>query len=99
MGGTVAALLATFVAGLVIGLSLGLPFGIAQAIVLRQHEMPATGWGIVVVLASLIGLSAGLPLGEEGRELLAVVTMALLFAAVTGLGMTWLLRQETTAAS
>lgn len=27
----------------------------------------------------------------------AVGTMALLFAAITGLGMTWLLRQETTA--
>lgn len=84
--------------GLVLGLSGGLPFAVAQARILRQHKLPAKSWGIVVVLATVIGMVAGLPLGGERREWLAVGTMGLLFAAVTGLGMAWLLRQETAVA-
>lgn len=84
--------------GLVMGLSLGLSFGIGQSLVLRRHGLQAGGWFIVNILATVVALVVALPLGGEGRELLSVGVMGLLFAAGTGLGTMWLPRQETAVA-
>lgn len=74
---------------------LGLWLGAAQWLVLRRYVARAAWWipitavGLGLTLAVLFGLSA------EGRELVSLVLSGLLFGAITGAGMAWLLRDAT----
>ncbi len=71
---------------------LGLWLGAAQWLVLRRYVARAAWWmainavGLGLTLAILFGLSA------EGRELVSLVLSGLLFGAITGAGLAWLLR-------
>ena len=82
-------------AGLMIGLSLGLPIGIGQSLVLRKYHFRANEWTVINTLAFTIATVVSLPLGGEGREWISLGAMGLLFGAVTGLGMVWLLARQT----
>jgi hypothetical protein len=84
---------------LFMGLSLGLPVSLAQWRGLRKQGVAAPGWVPIGTLAYLLALSAGIPLGGEGREWLSLGTVGLLLGAVTGLGMVWTLRRPATAAA
>lgn len=86
------------VIGVVMALAAGLPVGIAQSVVLRPHVSNPSLWIVVSTLAFLVAFVAGLPLGGEGREWIALGTIGLLSAAISGLGMVWLLRQQPAAA-
>ncbi len=86
------------VIGLIMGLFLGLPLGLAQWRILRRHVPGAGLWPAVSFLAIMIALYIGLPLSGEGREFLALGTVGVLVAALSGIGMTWLLRRQTAVA-
>jgi len=86
------------VTGVMISIAAGLPVGVAQSVVLRPHVSNTSLWIVVSTLAFLIAFVAGLPLGGEGREWIALGTIGLLSATISGLGMVWLLRQQPAAA-
>lgn len=82
-------------AGLMIGLSLGLPIGIGQSVLLRKHHFRANEWTVINTLAFTLAMVVALPLGGEGREWISLGAMGLVYGAVTGLGMVWLLARQT----
>ena len=82
-------------AGLMIGLSLGLPIGIGQSLLLRKYHFRANEWTVINTLAFTLAMVVSLPLSGEGREWISLGAMGLLFGAVTGLGMVWLLARQT----
>ncbi len=84
--------------GLFIGLLLGLPLGLAQWGILRDHVASPGIWIGVSVLAPVIAMGVGLPLSGEGREILVLGTAGILVAAITGLGMAYMLRREAAVA-
>lgn len=73
---------------------LGLWLGAAQWLVLRRHVARAAWWmlisaaGLGLTLAMLFGVSA------EGRELLSLVLSGIVFGAISGAGMAWLLNNR-----
>lgn len=85
------------VSALYIGLVLGLPMGLAQWRLLKQKNFPATLWPLINVVGYLFAAAIIVFLGGEGREWM-IVLMGLVVGAVTGLGIMWLLRQETAVA-
>jgi hypothetical protein len=87
------------VTGLLMGLFLGLPLGLAQWGLLRAHVSNAGVWIVVSLLAPVVALAVGLPLSGEGREFLVLGSVGILMAAITGLGMAWMLRRQTVVAA
>lgn len=84
--------------GLLIGGTFGIALGIGQWLILRR-QLPGAGWWIVInALGLTVALTVSLSLDGEGRELLAFGTAGLLIAAITGLGMLWLLRRSVALA-
>jgi hypothetical protein len=81
-------------AGLVVGVSLGLPIGTGQWLVLRRFGDGTNTWPVISTFTLVLALMAGLPLGGEGREWLALGMTGLLAGAISGLGMMWLLRRQ-----
>ena len=100
MSGGVALMSAAFalvpepVSALYLGLVLGLPMGLVQWRLLKQNNISATLWPLINVASYLFAAAIIVFLSGEGREWL-IILMALVVGAVTGLGMMWLLRQET----
>jgi hypothetical protein len=84
--------------GLLLGISLGLPMGIDQWLLLRQAGENTNVWPVITSLAFVLAMMIGVPLGGEGREWLSLGTVGLLFGAISGLGMMWLLRKQTALA-
>lgn len=80
--------------GLAMGISLGLPIGIGQWLVLRQAESDVNAWPLISTITFVLALTAGLPLGGEGREWLSLAVTGLLAGAISGLGMMWMLRRQ-----
>lgn len=83
--------------GVFIGLVLGAPMGVVQWVILRQHGVAAGAWPVVSVAAYLlaaffIGLGS-----EESAMALILGGTGLSVAAVTAIGATWLLGQQTAA--
>jgi len=79
--------------GLMFGAILGLALGIGQSLILRRQMGQAGWWVLFSTVALAAGMGVGLPLGGEGREVISLGSMALVIAAVSGIGMVWLLRQ------
>jgi hypothetical protein len=85
-------------AGVMMALSLGLPIGVVQGQLLKPHVAQAQLWVPICIAAFFIGFAVGLPLSGEGREWLSLGVVALLTAVLTGAGMVWLARRETSVA-
>jgi hypothetical protein len=85
------------VAGAVMGAVLGLSLGVGQWLVLARNDIAATEWPLVSVVAFVVGMMVGLPLGGENREWLSMAVIGLLVGAITALGMVWVLRREAAA--
>ena len=75
-------------AGLLIGLLIGGGIGTAQWLALRGKIEQLGMWIPVNIVALGVGFAVGLPLGGEGRELLAFSVTALIISLITGAGMT-----------
>jgi hypothetical protein len=73
-------------------LSLGLGIGLGQALRLRQPTATAGLWALATTASLVAALAVGVPLGGEGRELIAIGTVGLLAGALTGIARWWLLR-------
>ncbi len=82
-------------AGAIIAVLFGLALGVGQWLVLRNHLLGAGRWITVTTVSLALALGLALSLGGEGRELLSIGAAGLLAGALTGLGMTWLLRDST----
>jgi len=85
------------VSALFLGLTLGLPMGLVQWHLLKQQDLSATLWPLINVIGYLLAAAIIVFLSSEGREWMIGV-MGLFVGGVTGLGMMWLLRQETAVA-
>jgi hypothetical protein len=83
--------------GLHFALSVGVPIGQVQSQLLKKHVKQARLWVLISAAAFAVGFGVGLPLSGEGREWLAVGTMAALTAIVSGTGLVWLARRQQTA--
>jgi hypothetical protein len=81
-------------AGAVLAILFGLALGVGQWLVLRNHLPGAGRWITVNTVSLALALAVALGLGGEGRELLSIGAAGLLAGALTGLGMTWLLRDS-----
>ena len=90
-------LVPNIVSALFLGLALGLPMGLVQSHLLKRQGMPATLWPLISVTGYLLAAAIIVFLSGEGREWMIGV-MGLFVGTVTGLGMMWLLRQETAVA-
>lgn len=90
-------LVPAIVSALFLGLVLGLPMGLVQGYLLKQQGLPATLWPLISLTGYLLAAAIIVFLSGEGREWMIAV-MGLFVGAVTGLGMMWLLRQETAVA-
>lgn len=84
-------------AGAIVGAALGISLGIGQWLVLARNEIATMEWPMISVVAFVVAMMVGLPLGGENREWLSMGVIGLLVGAITALGMMWLLRQEATA--
>ena len=83
--------------GVFIGLVLGAPMGIVQWVILRQHGVAAGAWPVVSVVAYLLA-AFFIGLGSEDSAMALILGgTALSVAAVTAIGATWLLGQQTAA--
>ncbi len=71
---------------------LGVWLGAAQWLVLRRHVARAAWW--VLVSAASLGLTLAVLFGisAEGRELVSLLLSGVIYGAITGAGMAWLLR-------
>lgn len=83
------------VAGAMMGAALGLSLGIGQWLVLARNDIAAMEWPLVSVVAFVVAMMVGLPLGGENREWLSMGVIGLLVGAITALGMVWSLRQKS----
>lgn len=83
--------------GIFIGLVLGAPMGIVQWVILRQHGIAADAWPVVSVVAYLLAAFFITSGGEDSALALTLGGAGLSVAAVTALGATWMLGQQTTA--
>lgn len=81
-------------AGAIIVVLFGLALGVGQWLVLRNHLLGAGRWITVTTVSLALALGLALVLGGEGQELLSIGAAGLLAGALTGLGMTWLLRDS-----
>ncbi len=81
-----------------IGLILGLPMGLVQAYLLKQQGMVAAIWPLITVVAYTFAFAMVVFFSGEGREWIVLSGMGLVLGAITGLGMIWLLRQDTAVA-
>ncbi len=81
-----------------IGLTLGLPMGLVQARLLKQRGLPAAIWPLITIAGYTLAFAIVVFFSGEGREWVASSGMGLLLGAITGLGMMWLLRQDTAIA-
>lgn len=79
--------------GLVVGSNIGLSMGVAQWLFLRRIVSGAAAWVLITLVAFTIGFVAAFGVDGEGRELISFSLMALIAAAGTGLGATWLMRR------
>lgn len=86
------------VAATVVGISVGLPAGLLQWRILKRHLSQAHWWLPISLLALLVALAVGLPMGGEGRELISLGVVGLLNALISGAGMTWLWQSRPAAA-
>jgi hypothetical protein len=84
-------------AGLLMGLLVGLPVSVAQWQILKGYIAQANLWVPLFTAAFVIAFAVGLSLSGEGREALAIGTVANLTAIISGAGMLVLLRGEETA--
>lgn len=80
--------------GAVMGSALGLSLGIGHWLAIRREWRSSAVWPIVSMVTLLLALAVAFPLGGEGRELLSMSVAGLLAAALSGLGMVWLLSQQ-----
>lgn len=83
------------VAGAIMGAVLGLSLGIGQWLVLVRNDIAAMEWPLVSVVAFVVAMMVGLPIGGENREWLSMGVIGLLVGAITALGMVWVLRRKT----
>lgn len=83
--------------GIFIGLVLGAPMGIVQWLIFRQHELSAGAWPVVSVVAYLLAAFFITSGGENSALALTLGGAGLSLAAVTALGATWMLGQQTAA--
>lgn len=83
--------------GIFIGLVLGAPMGIVQWVIFRQHDIAADGWPVVSVVAYLLAAFFITSGGENSALALTLGGAGLSLAAVTALGATWMLGQQTAA--
>jgi hypothetical protein len=81
-----------------IGLILGLPMGLVQVYLLKQQGIVAAIWPLITVIAYTFAFAIVVFFSGEGREWIALSGMGLVLGAITGLGMIWLLRQDTAVA-
>jgi hypothetical protein len=86
------------VSALFVGLALGLPMGLVQWLLLKQQGVSAAIWPLITVTAYILAFGIVVYFSGEGREWLVLGGMGLTLGAVTGLGMMWVLRQETAVA-
>ena len=86
------------VSAVFVGLALGLPMGLVQAHLLKQRGLPAAIWPLITVTGYTLAFAIVVFFSGEGREWIALSGMGLLLGAITGLGMMWLLRQDTALA-
>lgn len=80
-----------------LGLILGLPMGLVQWQLLKQQGIPSAIWPLITVGGYFLAFGVVVFFSGEGREWVIGVT-GLLLGTITGLGMMWLLRQETAVA-
>lgn len=85
------------VTGVMIALFVGLPIGVVQWQMLKPHVAQPQLWVPITTMAFLIGFAVGLPMSGEGREWLSIGVVALLTAAISGVGMVWLMKSGETA--
>lgn len=78
-----------------VGLALGLPMGLVQWLLLKQQGIPAVIWPLITTVGYMLAFGIVVFFGGEGREWIVSGGMGLVLGAITGLGMMWLLRQET----
>ena len=83
------------VSTLFIGLTFGLSLGLVQWWLLQRQGVSAAFWPLITVVGYTLAFSIVVFFSGEGREWIALSGMSLLLGAITGLGMMWLLRQET----
>lgn len=83
--------------GIFIGLVLGAPMGIVQWVILRQHGITADPWPVVSVVAYLLAAFFIASGSEDSALALTVGGVGLSVAAVTAIGATWMLGQQTAA--
>lgn len=89
-------LVPNIVSALFLGVVFGLPMGLVQAFLLRQQSIPAALWPLITVTGYVLSFAIMIFFGGEGGEWIIGV-MGLVVGVVTGLGMMWLTRQETSA--
>ncbi len=83
---------------LFVGLALGLPMGLVQWLLLKQQGIQAVIWPLITTVGYMLAFGIVVFFGGEGQEWLVLGGMGLVLGAITGLGMMWLLRQETAVA-
>lgn len=83
---------------LFVGLVLGLSTGLVQWYLLKQQGIAAALWPLITIVAYTLGFGIVVFFGGEGREWIVLGGMGLALGAITGLGMMWLLRQDTAVA-
>jgi len=84
-------------AAAVVGISLGVPIGLVQVRLLKEHMAQAQLWLPISLVALIASFVVGLPLGGEGRELLSLGAVALMYALISGAGMARLLQTRRAA--
>lgn len=78
-----------------VGLALGLPMGLVQWLLLKQQRIQAVIWPLITTISYILAFGIVVFFSGEGREWIVLGGMGLVLGAITGLGMMWLLRQET----
>jgi hypothetical protein len=87
--------IADWVLALVASLPLGLSIGIGQKLALGQAGSKANAWPIISALAfATLALTVGEPIINESPYWLWLGTTGLLYGAVSGLGMIWIMHRH-----
>lgn len=72
--------------------------GLVQWLLLKQQGIPAVIWPLMTTVGYLLAFGLVVFFSGDGREWIVLGGMGLVLGAITGLGMMWLLRQETAVA-